>query len=116
MTTDIHTLAGAYVLDALSDIERAAFDRHLSACEACAAEVAELREAGARLADATWSVPPPRLRETVLAQVRQTRQLPPGRPERPSAAVAVSRWRRGTAAAVAAGILAAGAGAASYAV
>ena len=42
--TEIHTLAGAYALDALTEIERAAFARHVAGCEACAIEVAELSE------------------------------------------------------------------------
>lgn len=75
--TDIHTLAGAYALDAVDDIERASFDRHLRECDACRTEVDELQETATRLADATWSVPPPRLRENVLAEVARTRQLPP---------------------------------------
>ncbi|MCI4062434.1 anti-sigma factor [Micromonospora sp. R77] len=70
--TDIHALAGAYVLDAVDDVERAAFARHLAGCESCTLEVAELREAAARLAEPTWSVPPPRLRDEVLAAVRRT--------------------------------------------
>ena len=37
---DIHALCGAYAVDAVDDLERAAFDRHLADCEACAAEVA----------------------------------------------------------------------------
>lgn len=117
MSTDIHALAGAYVLDAVDDVERAAFGRHLAQCETCAAEVDELRETVSRLADDTWSVPPPRLRARVLEQVARTRQEPPGgsRPERDPVA-AVSRWRRVTAVAAVAGILAAGAGAATYAV
>ena len=48
--TDIHALAGAYVLDAVNDVERAAFTRHLSQCNACVSEVTELREAVAILA------------------------------------------------------------------
>jgi anti-sigma factor RsiW len=115
--TDVHGLSGAYVLDALTDIERAAFARHLTGCETCAFEVAELRETAARLADGAWAAPPPRMRGQVLAQVRQTRQLPPGRAAGPTerdGAFAVSRWRRRTALAVAAGVLAAGAGAAAY--
>ena len=44
MTVDIHTLAGAYALDALNDLERAAFARHMTECEACAQEVAEYLE------------------------------------------------------------------------
>jgi anti-sigma-K factor RskA len=117
-TTDIHALAGAYVLDAVNDLERVAFTRHLAECDACRTEVDEMREAAARLADGAWSVPPPRLREDVMAAIGRTRQLPPGSPvpvERDVSAV-VSRWRRFTAGAAAAGILAAGAGAATWAI
>jgi anti-sigma-K factor RskA len=74
MNPDIHALSGAYVLDALDEQERAAFARHMDGCEACALEVAELRETAARLADDVWSVPPPRLRENVLARIGATRQ------------------------------------------
>ena len=42
--TDVHALSGAYAVDALDDIERAAFERHLAACAECRAEVASLRE------------------------------------------------------------------------
>jgi hypothetical protein len=112
---DIHALAGAYVLDAVDDVERAAFARHLAECETCALEVAELRETTTRLVDATWSAPPPRLREQVMAQIHRTRQVGPGRPERESSS-AMARWRRRTAIAVAAGFLAAGAGATTYVV
>jgi anti-sigma factor RsiW len=115
MTVDIHALAGAYVLDAVDDIERTAFSRHLAECGACAVEVAELRETVTRLADQTWSAPPPRMRDEVLARVRQTRQVGPGRPERETSS-ALSRWRRRTAISVAAGIMVAGAGAATWAV
>jgi len=115
-TTDIHALVGAYALDAVDDLERAAFERHLADCEACRAEAVELRETTARLADSTWSVPPPRLRSEVLAQIGRTRQLPPGEPGRRDPKAAVSRWRRFTAGAAAAVVLAAGAGAATWAV
>jgi anti-sigma-K factor RskA len=118
MSTDIHALAGAYALDAVDDLERVAFSRHLAECETCRTDVDEMREAAARLADGTWSVPPPGLRPDVLAAIRRTRQLSPGAPapaERDPGAV-LSRWRRFTAGAAAAGILAVGAGAATYAV
>jgi anti-sigma factor RsiW len=98
MSTDIHSLLGAYVLDAVDDLERAAFERHLRDCDDCRTETDEMRAAAARLADPTWSVPPPRMRENVLATIASTRQLPPSQPAvrpRPSA----SAWRRWTAAA-----------------
>ncbi|MEV4618489.1 anti-sigma factor [Asanoa sp. NPDC049573] len=71
---DVHALSGAYVLDALTDIERAAFRRHLGGCATCAIEVAELQETAARLADGAWSIPPPVLRDKVFAEVSRTRQ------------------------------------------
>ena len=37
MTGDIHALSGAYAVDALDDIERAQFERHLAECPACRA-------------------------------------------------------------------------------
>jgi len=114
MTTDIHTLVGAYALDAVDDIERAAFDRHLRECETCRAEVDELREATARLADTTWSVPPPRLRENVLAEVARTRQLAPSAPVVPRRGQQPGRWRLAVAAAVV--VAAAGTGTTVYAV
>jgi anti-sigma-K factor RskA len=117
-TTDIHSLVGAYALDAVDDLERTAFERHIRDCDGCRGEIDELRETASRLADSTWSIPPPRLRTDVLAAVGRTRQLSPADPARPErdARAAVSRWRRYTAGAAAAGILAAGAGAATWAV
>jgi anti-sigma-K factor RskA len=112
-STDIHALVGAYALDAVDDIERASFDRHLTDCEICRVELAELRETATRLADSTWSAPPPRMRAEVLAAIRQTRQLAPATP-RP--ANRPSRWRRYPAVAAAAVVLAGGAGAVSWAI
>ncbi|MFI1991769.1 anti-sigma factor domain-containing protein [Actinoplanes sp. NPDC020271] len=77
MNPDIHSLVGAYALDALDDLERAAFDRHLRDCEPCRIEADELRETATRLAADAWSVPPPSLRDAVLATVAETRQLGP---------------------------------------
>lgn len=82
--TEVHALSGAFVLDALDERERASFTRHMEACESCSLEVAELRETAARLADDVWSVPPPRMREAVLARVAVTRQEPPLRRSRAS--------------------------------
>jgi anti-sigma-K factor RskA len=118
MTTDIHSLVGAYALDAVDDIERAAFDRHLRECDTCRTEVDELRETTARLADTTWSVPPPRLRENVLAEVARTRQLPPAAQVTPEARLRTQQPRRRLLAVAAAAVFvaAAGAGTAVYAV
>jgi hypothetical protein len=112
MIADIHTLVGAYVLDAVDDLERAAFDRHLNECGSCRGEVAELLEAAVRLAGGTWSVPPPRLRDNVFAEIRTTRQLPPRAELR--AAPKDRRLRRLLAVAAAVVVAAGGAGAAAY--
>jgi hypothetical protein len=80
MTTDLHELSGAYVLDAVDDIERAAFARHLAECEACTAEVAELRDVADLLGELAEQPPPPALRANVLAAARQTPQAGPQLP------------------------------------
>jgi anti-sigma factor RsiW len=72
-----HTLAGAYALDAVSDGDRALFERHVAKCPACAREIAELREAAAGLARAASIDPPPALIQRLLESVGQVRQLPP---------------------------------------
>lgn len=113
--TDIHSLVGAYVLDAVDDVERAAFDRHVRDCESCRHELDELRDTAARLADSTWSVPPPRMRGEVLAAIGRTRQLPPVAPPPAAASPARARSRgRWLAAAAAAVVLAGGASTAVY--
>jgi anti-sigma-K factor RskA len=71
---EVHTLIGAYAVDALDDDERAAFERHLADCEPCREEVQGLRLTALRLADAAALPPPQRLRESVLTQVRVTPQ------------------------------------------
>jgi anti-sigma factor RsiW len=77
MNTDIHALSGAYAVDALDDIERAQFERHLAECPACRSEVDSLREASALMAETTAVAPPPALRERVLAGIAGVRPLPP---------------------------------------
>ena len=39
MSGDIHALSGAYAVDAVDDLERAMFERHLAQCGTCRAEV-----------------------------------------------------------------------------
>lgn len=94
--TDVHTLTGAYALDALDDVERARVERHLQECAACAAEVQSFRETAARLATGAAASPSPDLRDRVMAQVAQTRQLPPtstrGTTSSPRPASRTSRW------------------------
>ncbi len=114
--TDVHSLVGAYVLDAVDDLERAAFERHVGGCASCRAELDELRETASRMADSTWSIPPPRLRSDVMAAIHRTRQLPPhdaGPAPRAAGRSRLSRWAVASAAAV---VLAAGTGATVWAV
>lgn len=74
---DLHTLTGAYALDAVDDLERRAVERHLAECDACREEVRGFRETAAALADGVALAPPAGLRERVLAEARTTAQLPP---------------------------------------
>ncbi|GEP34752.1 hypothetical protein NSZ01_25200 [Nocardioides szechwanensis] len=77
MSSDIHALSGAYAVDALDDIERAQFERHLAECDACRSEVESLREASAMLAETAAAAPPAALRDRVLAGIETVRPLPP---------------------------------------
>ncbi|EWT01357.1 anti-sigma K factor RskA [Intrasporangium oryzae NRRL B-24470] len=77
MSDDIHALSGAYAVDALDDVERARFERHLANCEACRAEVDSLAAAGAELSAMTVTPPPPSLRDAVLRDIKTVRPLPP---------------------------------------
>ena len=81
---DVHTLAGAYAMDAISAPDRARFERHLAGCAACAQEIASLREATARLATATAVPLPSSMKERVMAAAALTRQQPPPVSEDPS--------------------------------
>jgi len=74
---DVHALSGAYAVDALDDIERAQFERHLVECAECRAEVDSLREGAAMLADVAPVAPPAALRDRILAEVATVRPLPP---------------------------------------
>ncbi len=78
MTSDPHTLVGPYVLDALPHEERDAFEGHLEMCSDCRAEAKGLLAAAAHLGQAAAVVPSLDLRDRVLAQAAQTRQVPPG--------------------------------------
>jgi anti-sigma-K factor RskA len=105
--TELHTLAGAYALDALTEIERAGFARHIAECPACATEVAELTETAARLGAATQLAPPPGMKARVMAEIARTSQVHNVRPARAARGDPVRLWRRRSLAAVAAAIVAA---------
>lgn len=109
--TDIHSFTGAYVLNAIDDLDRARFDRHLAECPACAAEVAELTETIGALTAASAEAPPAGLRAAVLARAAATPQLPRQAQRAPRRGAA--QWRRWLVAAAAAVVLV-GAGAIGY--
>jgi anti-sigma-K factor RskA len=91
MREDLHVLTGSYALDAISDIEREEFERHLQHCPACEAEVRGMRETAARLALACAVTPPARMEQQVLAATYRTRQLPPLSADRPLRALSRRR-------------------------
>ncbi|MDJ0343308.1 anti-sigma factor [Streptomyces sp. H10-C2] len=93
-SADLHTLTGAYALDALSGREAEEFARHLAECPACAREVRELRETATRLAFAAAQVPPPALRERVMRALPGVRQLPPLVAEPAVVRLRGRRWRQ----------------------
>jgi hypothetical protein len=74
---DLHTLAGPYALDAVSDADRAGFAEHLAECEPCREDVREMREAAARLGLAVSVMPRPDLREQTLRAAFASPQLAP---------------------------------------
>jgi hypothetical protein len=92
---DPHTLVGAYVMDAVTEDDRASFERHLAGCDTCQAEVRGMREAAARLAAAAEVRPRAELRELTMMAAARTRQLPPARGPDPAArrGLAGLAWR-----------------------
>ena len=76
-SADIHALSGAYAVDAVDDIERAEFERHLATCADCREEVASFRATTVQLASLMDATPPERLREQVLRDIAKVRPLAP---------------------------------------
>jgi anti-sigma-K factor RskA len=74
---DLHTLTGAYAVDAIGGAERERFEHHLNRCPSCDQEVRGLQETATRLALAATRVPPPGLKGRVLTEVARTRQHSP---------------------------------------
>lgn len=77
MSTDLHTLSGAFVLNAVSAEEAAEFRRHLEECAACREEVRELRAAAAQMGASEAIAPPVYLRALILDAADKLPQLPP---------------------------------------
>lgn len=105
---EMHTLTGAFAVDALSEVERAQFQRHLNECVPCAQEVLELQMTATRLGAALAEDPPPDLKRRVLAQAMATRQQPPKARLEPGERVRdrrrAPRWAIGAAAAAIVGL------------
>ena len=76
--TDIHSLAHAYVVDALEADEAREFEQHLASCAPCTQEVAELREVTAALSTQVATEPPSAVRARVLDAISRTSQKDAG--------------------------------------
>jgi anti-sigma-K factor RskA len=71
---DSHDLTAAYALDALDPDEAEAYEWHLSQCEECREQLAELNETAAALAfGATAPAPPAQLRSSILEAAAEER-------------------------------------------
>ncbi|WP_052594610.1 anti-sigma factor [Luteipulveratus mongoliensis] len=76
MNDDLHELAAAYALDAVDDIERAAFERHLRTCARCQEEVASYDDVVLALADSAPAVTPaPSLKSSLMDQIEAEPQI-----------------------------------------
>ncbi|RMB62084.1 anti-sigma factor [Tessaracoccus antarcticus] len=78
--SDMHSMVGSYVADALDDGEREEFDQHLASCAACRAEVYSLREALVEVGAFHEAAPPPMLRASILGAISGISQLPAQEP------------------------------------
>ena len=119
---ELHSLAGAYALNAVSGPDQARFERHLAGCEQCRLEVRGFAETAARLGASQAVRPRPGLRDQALRAAERTRQVGPptgaglrSRRTRPAAHAlgqarrrprGQQRWARLVAAGVAAAVLA----------
>jgi anti-sigma-K factor RskA len=83
---------GAYLLGALNDLERKAFERHLAGCAECQEEVERLRPAADALPGSVQQLePPPGLKARLMAEVeRDTKVATLPRRARPSRLLAVA--------------------------
>jgi anti-sigma factor RsiW len=102
-----HDDVPAYLVGALNDLERQAFERHLMGCSTCQTEVEQLRPAVEALnRDVEPVDPPPTLKTGLMAVVEREAAL-----RRPAPARARASWRRpALAAALAATLALAGVG------
>jgi anti-sigma factor RsiW len=77
MNDDIHSLVGAYAVDAVDDAERARFEAHLATCAECRAEVDGLRGAASSVAALADTPPPASLKAALMRDIGTVRPLPP---------------------------------------
>jgi anti-sigma-K factor RskA len=91
-----HDATGAYVLGALDEAERAAFEEHLAGCPACSEEVDQLLPAAQALPISVEAVsPPPSLKVRIMAEVeREASLLAAAGPEADRPAAPPRRRRR----------------------
>lgn len=83
MNEDLHALVGPYLVDALDDQEREAFEAHLQNCDPCRNEVGDLIDVPALLAESVAAPVSADLRASVLAEVDRTPQDQPSHPVQP---------------------------------
>lgn len=118
MSVDLHSLTGAYVLDALPEDDQIRFEEHLAYCASCTTEVTQLREAATKLSASSAASPPPALKAAVMAAIAEVEQLPPladadptaQSPDQAPAVRARALGRRSLLALAAAAVIVAGAG------
>lgn len=83
MNSHLHTLTGAYAMNALDADEQAAFEAHLPDCESCREELEGFVVTTALLGGAVAETPPAHLKGAVVDAVARTRQEPPTVPATP---------------------------------
>jgi anti-sigma-K factor RskA len=72
-----HDDVGAYLVGALNDLERQAFERHLSGCDDCQKELERLRPAAEALPGSVEQLaPPPGLKKRLMAEVEPSGRRP----------------------------------------
>ncbi len=78
--SDLHSLIGPYITDALDGDERDSFELHLESCADCRGEVLDLQETMAEMSALHEVAPPPDLRSSILSAISATPMLPAGTP------------------------------------
>ena len=90
--TEYREEIGAYLLGALTDLERQAFERHVAGCAECRAELERLRPAADALPRSVEQVePPPGLKTSLMGVVEREARERSGAPAAPAARQRASR-------------------------